>query len=173
MTGRARPLYDFIKMMYYGSYPKIDEEEFMHISDPNLHLKLQEMCDCYLETDYLAQMDHFRTKPGPDPDDEAMRYLALALMHTITEQAGKLSLKQEEGEIKVMVKKNGSQEELPPPPAVLFTKIIKMIRAILHFEGEKGESELSLGLRNGSLEMLVKLKAKGDETALKFEMGGS
>ena len=145
----------------------------MHISDPNLHLKLQEMCDCYLETDYLAQMDHFRAKPGPDPDDEAMRYLALALMHTITEQAAKLSLKQEKGEITVKVKKDGNQEELPPPPAALFTKIIQIIRTILHFEGEKGESELSLGLRNGSLEMLVKLKEKGDEAALKFEMVGT
>jgi hypothetical protein len=145
----------------------------MHISDPNLHLKLQEMCDCYLETDYLAQLERFRANPGPDPDDEAMRYLALALMHTITEQAGKLSLKQENGEIKVKVKKDGGQEELPPPPAALFTKIIQMIRAILHFEGEKGESELSLGLRNGSLEMLVKLKEKGDEAVLKFEMVGT
>ncbi len=145
----------------------------MHISDPNLHLKLQEMCDCYLETDFLLQLARFRTQPGPDPDDEAMRYLALALMHTITEQAGKLSLTQKNGEITVKVKKDGSKEELPSPPAALFSRIIQIIQNILHFEGEKGESELSLGLRNGSVEMLVKLKEKGDEAVLKFEIVGA
>jgi hypothetical protein len=144
----------------------------MHISDPNLHLKLQEMCDCYLETDYLAQMEHFRAEPGPDPDDEAVRYLALALMHAISEQAGKLTLKQKKGEIKVKVKKDGTKEELPAPAAPLFAKIIQIVRAILHLEGEKGESQLSLGLRNGSVEMLVKLKEKDQEVSLKFEMTG-
>jgi len=145
----------------------------MHISDPNLHLKLQEMCDCYLETDYLPQLERFSAKPGPDPDDEAMRYLALALMHTITEQAGKLSFKQEKGEITVKVKKNGNKEVLPPPSAALFAKIMQTIRTILHLEGEKGESELSLGLRNGSVEMSVKFKDDGDEAALKFELVGN
>jgi len=144
----------------------------MHISDPNLHLKLQEMCDCYLETDYLVQLDRFRAVPGPDPDDEAMRYLALALMHTITEQAGKLSLKLKKGEITVKVKKDGAKAELPPPSDALFANILRIVRAILHLVGEKGESELSLGLRNGSVEMRVKLKEKDDEAALEFEIAG-
>ena len=145
----------------------------MQLSDPNLHLKLQEMCDCYLETDYRSQLSRIRTKPGPDPDDEAMRYLALALMHAITEQAGKLSLKKDGSDLKVKVQKEGAKDSLPPPPAELFARILQIIRAILHFEGEKGESQLVLGLRNGSVEMRVKLKEKGDEASLKFELAGA
>jgi hypothetical protein len=144
----------------------------MHISDPNPHLKLQEMCDCYLETDYLSQMERFRTEPGPDPDDEAMRYLALALMHTISEQATKLSLKQEGKEIKVTVKNGDTKESLPAPPAALFSRMMQIVRAILHVEGE-GESQLSLGLRNGSVELLAKLKEKGDKASIKFKWLGA
>ena len=36
----------------------------MQISDPNQHLKLQEMCDCYLETDYEAQLKRISEQAG-------------------------------------------------------------------------------------------------------------
>ncbi len=145
----------------------------MQISDPNLHLKLQEMCDCYLETDFLPQLSRFGGQPGPDPDDEALRYLALALMRTITEQAGELSLKKEDGNVKVKVKQRERKEELPSPPIALFDRIVAAVRAILHIEGEKGESEMALGLQNGSVEMRVKLKEKDGKSSLKFEMVGN
>ena len=142
----------------------------MQISDPNPHLKLQEMCDCYLETDFRPQMAKLCKQPGPDLEEESFRYLALALMHTITEQARKLSLKKEGREIKVKVENNGSKDSLPAPSAELFGRIMAMVRAILHLEGEKGESLLSLGLRNGTVDMRVKLRDQGDEATLRFEL---
>lgn len=142
----------------------------MQISDPNPHLKLQEMCDCYLETDFRLQMAKLCKQPGPDREEEAFRYLALALMHTITEQAGKLSMKKEKLEVKVKVESDGEKHSLPAPPVAMFNMVLAMVRAILHLDGEKGESLLSLGLRNGAVEMRVKLRAKDDEVSLRFEL---
>jgi hypothetical protein len=142
----------------------------MQISDPNPHLKLQEMCDCYLETDFRLQLAKLCKQPGPDQDEEAIRYLALALMHTITEQARKLSMKREKLEVKVKVESDGEKHSLPAPPVALFNRMVATVRAILHLEGEKGESQLSLGLRNGEVAMRVKIRENGDEVALRFEL---
>lgn len=142
----------------------------MQISDPNPHLKLQEMCDCYLETDFRLQMAKLCKQPGADREEEALRYLALALMHTITEQARKLSMKKEKLEVKVKVESDGEKHSLPAPPAALFARVVALVRAILHLEGEKGESMLSLGLRSGAVEMRVKIRENGDEVALRFEL---
>lgn len=142
----------------------------MQISDPNPHLKLQEMCDCYLETEYRTQMAKLCKQPAADREEEAFRYLALALMHTITEQARKLSLKRDGREIKVKVENDGGKDSLPAPPVDLFERVVAIVRAILHLEEEKGESQLSLGLRNGAVEMRVKIRGIGDEVSLRFEM---
>lgn len=142
----------------------------MQISDPNPQLKLQEMCDCYLETDFRLQMAKLCKQPGADREEEAIRYLALALMHTVTEQARKLSMKKEKLEVKVKVESDGEKHSLPAPPVALFDVVLATVRAILHLDGEKGESLLSLGLRNGAVEMRVKLRAKDDEVSLRFEL---
>lgn len=142
----------------------------MQISDPNPQLKLQEMCDCYLETDFRLQMAKLCKQPGADREEEAIRYLALALMHTVTEQARKLSMKKEKLEVKVKVESDGEKHSLPAPPVALFDVVLATVRAILHLDGEKGESLLSLGLRGGAVEMRVKIRAKDDEVSLRFEM---
>ncbi|MBU0675846.1 MAG: hypothetical protein KJ950_14505 [Proteobacteria bacterium] len=142
----------------------------MQIHDSNLHLKLQEMCDCYLETDYRTLLTTISSRAGADLDEEALRYLGLALMHIITEQATKLTLKQEGTAIRVKVKNDGNKEELPIPSAPLFAAMVKLVRGILHFEGGGGESLLSLGLRSGSVDLLVALQENGGEISLKFKV---
>jgi hypothetical protein len=140
----------------------------MEILARNLHTKLQEMCDCYLETDFLAEMQ--RMNQGPpvtDPEEDALKYLSLALMHTVSEKAEKLTLKRENGNLQVTVKNEG-KEILPPPPAELFDKIIEIVRGILHLEEDKGELPLALGLRNGQLELMVKIKHSPAKDSLKF-----
>lgn len=52
----------------------------MEISDPGYHLKLIEMCDCYLETDFPIQIQKMVANPSDDLEEEAMKYLALALL---------------------------------------------------------------------------------------------
>ena len=44
----------------------------------NYHLKLQEMCDCYLETDFLVKMKGMAGIESTDLEEDAIKYLALA-----------------------------------------------------------------------------------------------
>ena len=100
----------------------------------NRHLKLQEMCDCYLETEFLAELRHMsESPPSDDLEEEAIKYLALAIMQAITKQAAKLSLKKKGDAITVSVK-DKEKEILPPPADAVFGKIIEIVRAILHIE---------------------------------------
>ena len=68
------------------------------------HLKLQEMCDCYMETDFLPEMQGMAGADSKDVEEDAIKYLALAIMYAITEMAGKLSFKKKGEEIKVTIK---------------------------------------------------------------------
>ena len=105
----------------------------------NHHLKLQEMCDCYLETDFVPEMQHMATNPPSDDlDEDAIKYLALAIMHAISEQAAKLTLKKKGDAITVALK-NEEKVTLPSPAAPVFAKIIEIVRAILHIEEDKGK----------------------------------
>jgi hypothetical protein len=134
----------------------------------NQHLKLQEMCDCYLETDFVAELEHMAEVPtSVDLEEEAMKYLALAIMHSITEQAAKLSLKKKDDSIIVAVK-DKKKEILPPPTDSIFDKIIEIVRAILHIEEDKGKLPLSLGLRNGEVNFIVKVKRDGSKNSATF-----
>ena len=134
----------------------------------NHHLKLQEMCDCYLETDFVPEMQHMATNPPSDDlDEDAIKYLALAIMHAITEQAAKLSLKKKGDAITVALK-NEEKVTLPSPAAPVFGKIIEIVRAILHIEEDKGKLPLSLGLRNGEVNLMVKVKREDDKESVAF-----
>jgi hypothetical protein len=134
----------------------------------NYHLKLQEMCDCYLETDFVPEMQHMATAPPSDDlEEDAIKYLALAIMHAITEQAAKLSLKKKGDAITVTVK-DEEKKTLPAPAALVFAQIIEIVRAILHIEEDKGKLPLSLGLRNGEVNMTVKVKREEGKESVAF-----
>lgn len=134
----------------------------------NYHLKLQEMCDCYMETDFLTAMRAMANVDPKDVDEDAIKYLALAIMFAITQKAEKLSFKKKAGEMKAAIK-NGSKEELPLPPAAIMEKVFEIMRAILHIEEDKGKMEFSLGLRSGEVNVLVKVERDGDKQSLKIK----
>ncbi|MEJ2032030.1 MAG: hypothetical protein P8Y63_03100 [Deltaproteobacteria bacterium] len=134
----------------------------------NEHKKLQEMCDCFLETDYLAEMERMSRNPIADPEEDARKYLSLAIMHTISEKARKLTLKRKDGGLEVKVK-NESKELLPAPPVELFEPMVEIMRRILHLEGGQGELPLVLGLRSGQLEITVQVRHEADKDSLKFK----
>jgi hypothetical protein len=140
----------------------------MEIADRNFHLKLQEMCDCYMDTDFKKQLHGTAGQNAADVDENAVKYLALAIMYSITEKASKLSLKNKEGKIAAKMK---AEEEitLPAPSAAQFDKMVEIIRAILHIETDKGEMPLALGLRSGNLELQVTTKRKGPKESIKIE----
>jgi hypothetical protein len=143
-------------------------EDRMQLKDPNLHLKLQEMCECYLETDFMSQLRGMTATPSGDPAEDAIKYLALAIMTGVTDKAKKLKLQRKKDSIKASLKVGVEKILLPPPSAELFAAVIDLVRGILHFESEGGKMALILGLRNSQFELQVKLKQKEEKTSLKI-----
>ena len=134
----------------------------------NYHLRLQEMCDCYMETDYLPVMQDMAGAESKDPEEDAIKYLALAIMFAITEKAEKLTLKKKDEELTAKIK-NGGKQVLPVPSAAVLDKIFEIMRAILHFEEDKGEMEFSLGLRSGEVNVMVKVAREDSRQSLKIK----
>lgn len=141
----------------------------MEIHDPNLHLKLIEMCDCYLETDFKAQIQRAATASIVDVDEDSMKYLALAIMYALTEKAQKLTFKNKKGQLTVAIKVDGDKSSVKAPPLAIFNKIIASIRAILHLEENNASMPLSLGLRNGQVDIQVKVERGDNKEGLRFK----
>ena len=133
----------------------------------NYHARLQEMCDCYMETDYRMEMEKMASERSPDLEEDALKYLALSILYATTEKARKLSFKKKRGEAKVTVKAE-EKMELPVPPGEIADKIFEIMRSITHLEGEKGREPFSLGLRDGRMELSVKVEKEDDKESLKF-----
>ncbi|MDH3391474.1 MAG: hypothetical protein OEL85_06745 [Desulfobulbaceae bacterium] len=134
----------------------------------NYHLKLQEMCDCYMETDFLAALQGMAGADLKDVEEDAIKYLALAIMYAITKKAEKLSFKKKGEELKAKIN-NGSKEKLPVPSVAVLDKVFEIMRGILHIEEDKGEMEFSLGLRSGGLDVIVKVDREDGKESLKIK----
>ncbi len=143
----------------------------MEIAERNYHLKLQEMCDCYLETDFQKQLQAMAASAEGDLEENGVKYLSLAIMYSLTERAGKLSLKKKDGEVTVTVKGDATIT-LPALSVALFDKVTEIIRAILHIEEDRGELPLSLGLRSGDVELQIKVKRKLGQETIKIKFPG-
>jgi hypothetical protein len=134
----------------------------------NYHLKLQEMCDCYMETDFLAALQGMAGADSKDVEEDAIKYLSLAIMYAITKKAEKLSFKKKGEELKAKIN-NGSKEKLPVPSVAVLDKVFEIMRGILHIEEDKGEMEFSLGLRSGEVDVIVKADREDGKESLKIK----
>ena len=133
----------------------------------NLHLKVQELCDCYATNDPLKEMS--AVKNDGDKEEGALKWLALAALHGVTNNAKEVIIsRSSDDEFRVRAKYR--ETELPSPGSQVGTKILEAVREITHIEGRKGKSSLALGIRNDSIELEVKMKQKeGRETVtIKF-----
>ena len=133
----------------------------------NLHLKVQELCDCYATTDPLKEMSQI--KADADVDEAALKWLALVALHGVNDNAKEVSItRSPDGTIKVSAKYR--EAELPSPGPEIGEKIMNAVREITHIEGGKGKSPLALGIRDDSIELDIKMKTKdkGEKVTLKF-----
>ncbi len=133
----------------------------------NYHARLQEMCDCYMETDYRGEMEKMAFQGSTDVEEDSLKYLALSILYATTEKARKLSFKKKKGEPKVTVKAE-EKLELPTPPGEIADKVFEIMRSITHLEGEKGKEPFALGLRDGRMELRVKVEREEDRESLKL-----
>ena len=146
----------------------------MELKDPNYHQKLIEMCDCYMDTDFVPQIKKHANGESADPLEDAFVYLALAIMYSISEKARKLSFKKKAEKLSVMIKTD-EKKALPSPPPAVFDKILEIMRTILHIEDDKGDSVLALGLKNDEIDVRVKMERENNKESLKFkfpDLGG-
>ena len=133
----------------------------------NIHLKVQELCDCYATNDPFKEMSEI--KGDGDQDEAAAKWLALAALHGVNDNAKEVSIRRSpDGNIKVTAKYR--EAELPSPGAEIGEKIINAVREITHIEGGKGKSPLALGIREDSIELKIKMKSKdkGERVTIKF-----
>jgi hypothetical protein len=133
----------------------------------NIHLKVQELCDCYATSDPLKEMSEI--KGESDQDEAAAKWLALAALHGVNNNAKEVSItRSPDGNIRVTAEYRES--ELPSPGSEIGEKIMNAVREITHIEGGKGKSPLALGIREDSIELKIKMKSKhgGEKVTLKF-----
>ena len=133
----------------------------------NVHLKVQELCDCYATNDPLKEMSV--VKNDGDKDEAAVKWLALAALHGVNNNAKEVTIsRSSDGEVRVSAKYRES--ELPSPGSEVGSKIMEAVREITHIEGQKGEIPLALGIRNDSIELQVKMKEKEgrEQVTIKF-----
>jgi hypothetical protein len=133
----------------------------------NLHLKVQELCDCFLTTDPLKEMSE--VKDDENNLDAALRWLALAALHGVNNNAEKITIKQSNDGI-VSVSAQYREAQLPSPGIDVAGNIFEIVREITHIEDKKGKCSLALGIRDSSLKLDVSVKDKDDykKVSLKF-----
>jgi hypothetical protein len=134
----------------------------------NYHYKLQEMCDCYMDTDYLVEIMRPIEVQGVTLEVEAIRYFALLILYTLSEKSRQLAVKKQQGTLKVTIEALFDKKILPPPPNEIADKIFEIIRAITHIENDNGEMDFVLGLGSGHVDLRVKIKKNEDEESVKL-----
>ncbi len=133
----------------------------------SLHKKVQDEINCFAETDYLSELGKINHQP--DDEETALKWLALAILHGLNTNTETIKLKRSKGG-KVEIEATYRKAELPHPAGPVADRIFKIIREITHIEEDKGKLPLSLGIRDSSIDMMVKVKKKedGESISLKF-----
>ena len=135
----------------------------------NVHLKVQELCDCYATNDPLKEMS--TVKSEGDKDEAALKWLALSALHGVNSNAETITItRTKDGDIDVTAKYRES--ELPSPGSDIGAKIIAAVREITHIEGKKGKTPLALGIRNDSIEIQVKMDSEEDKETVTLNFPG-
>jgi hypothetical protein len=133
----------------------------------SLHLKVQELCDCFATTDPLKEMSLL--KKDIDKHEAALKWLALAVLHGINAGAKKITFfNSKKGAATVTAEYR--EAVLPDPGTETGAKIIEVMRDITHLEGDEVETPFAVGVRDGSIEMRIKLKRNvdGESVTLNF-----
>jgi hypothetical protein len=122
------------------------------------HKRMQELCDCYAETDLLKEMAMIHS--DTDTEEAALKWLALAVLHGVDRNAKKISLERaSDGGVRVSAEYN--ETDLPAPGKEIGAKVLEAARQITHIEEKKGEIPLAIGIRDSSIEIRVKVKREG------------
>jgi hypothetical protein len=151
-----------------------EEGKDMIKDDRNYHQRLQEFCDCYLETDPKKELEKaaqgMSGDPSGDLDELALKFLGLGIFYGATEKAKKISFdRSEDGKVLFSVESRGKYQ-LPPPSVQVADRIISIGRSITHIDEAKGKEPVSFGLRNDRLDLTFQFdrKKSGESFSILF-----
>ena len=142
--------------------------------DRNYHQRLQEFCDCYLETDPKKELEKAAKgvsgDPGGDLDEFALKFLGLGIFYGAAEKAKKISLQRSNDGKVVFSIESRETYQLPTPSLRVADRIISIARSITHIDEDKGREPVSLGLRNDRIEITFQFdrKAGGEFFSILF-----
>jgi hypothetical protein len=133
----------------------------------SLHQKVQEMCDCYATKDPLKEMSKLQHQQ--DADEAAIKWVALAILHGINNNAEEISIQRSKtGSVKVVAEYR--KAELPSPPNSISDKIIGNLKDIIHADSSQSDSVLAFGFRDNSMDLRVRVREESgsQKVTLKF-----
>ena len=133
----------------------------------NYHQRLQEFCDCFMETDPKTELERASKGISGDPkgdlDELALKFLGLGIFYGASEKAKKISIKRsKDGKVLFTVDARG-QYQLPPPSTAVADRVISIARSITHIEDDQGREPVSLGLRNDRMDITFQFDRKQGE----------
>ena len=133
----------------------------------NLHLQVQEMCDCYATTDPLEEMAKMGSVEEGD-QKAAVKWLSLAILHGINNNAEEITVSREkDGGVRVTAEYR--KTELPVMNGRVAEAVMSAVREITHIDADKGRLPLSVGIRGNSVDLEVKIKSKEKREKLKLK----
>jgi hypothetical protein len=119
------------------------------------HKRMQELCDCFAETDPLREMAALHA--DMDEEEAPLKWLALAVLHGVDRNAREISLERtEKGDIRTRAIYR--DVELPPPGKRVGDRIVEAARRVTHIEEDEGEMPLAVGIRDSSIDIRVKIE---------------
>jgi hypothetical protein len=130
----------------------------------NYHLRLQEFCDCFMETDPKKELEKaskgISGDPRGDQDELALKFLGLGIFYGVAEKVKKVSIQRsKDGKVVFAVDAKGTYQ-LPPPSPQLADRIISIARSITHIDADQGKEPVSMGLRNDRMEITFQFDRK-------------
>jgi len=133
----------------------------------NYHQRLQEFCDCFMETDPKKELEKAAKGVSGDPsssqDELALKFLGLGIFYGATERAKKISIDvSKDGKVIFAIDSRGKYQ-LPSPNPQLANRIISIARSITHIDGDHGKETVSLGLRNDRMDITFAFDRKPGE----------
>jgi hypothetical protein len=138
--------------------------------DRNYHQRLQEFCDCYLETDPKKELEKaakgISGDPGRNPDELALKFLGLGIFYGASEKAKNISIwRPKDGKVLFTIEAKGKYQLLPPGPEIT-DRIISIARSITGADQDMAEVPVSLGLRNDRIQLTFRFNRTPDGETL-------
>ena len=126
-------------------------------TERSYHLRLQEFCDCFMETDPKKELEKASAgisgDPSGDLDELALKFLGLSIFYGASEKAKNITLQRSKnGKVLFTVDAKGKYQ-LPPPSLRIADRVIHIARSITHIDGDKGKLPVSMGLRNDRMDL--------------------